>query len=88
MVALNVLGAVIVGSSDPASDSVVEWILAAGLLVLIGFAFWASVLRLHDISLSGWWAVLLVVPLANLLVVGALLRKGDEGENRFGLPPK
>ena len=44
-----------------------------------------GVRRLHDIDKSGWWILLLIVPLANLILVIMLLtRPGTQGDNRFG----
>jgi uncharacterized membrane protein YhaH (DUF805 family) len=58
-------------------------------LLLGGLALWTEVAivikRLHDRSLSGLFALLLLVPLVNIgvvLLVGLL--PGDPGPNRFG----
>jgi uncharacterized membrane protein YhaH (DUF805 family) len=43
--------------------------------------------RLHDIDLSGWWALLGLVPIVNVLFgVFALVKPGTQGPNRFGPP--
>ena len=42
--------------------------------------------RLHDINRSGWWCLMCVTPLVIILIV-FLCKKGDEGENQFGLKP-
>jgi uncharacterized membrane protein YhaH (DUF805 family) len=40
--------------------------------------------RLHDVNTTGWLAMLLIVPLVNLfLLLYLLLKRGDEGSNRF-----
>lgn len=45
--------------------------------------------RLHDIGKSGWWLLLLIVPLANiLLLLYMYFTRGDEGVNAYGLPPE
>lgn len=68
--------------------------VAAGLMqVLVGTLMAAANLviarrRLHDMGKSGWWGVLLLVPLLNIVVTLWLaLGKGDEGPNAFGAPP-
>lgn len=68
--------------------------VAAGLMqVLVGTLMAAANLviarrRLHDMGKSGWWGVLLLVPLLNIVVTLWLaLGKGDEGANAFGPPP-
>jgi uncharacterized membrane protein YhaH (DUF805 family) len=47
-----------------------------------------SVRRLHDANLSGWWILMLFVPLANLVfVLSFKTRASDPGENRYGPSP-
>lgn len=44
--------------------------------------------RLHDIDKSGWWILLSVVPLANLILgIMLLTRPSTQGNNRFGPQP-
>jgi uncharacterized membrane protein YhaH (DUF805 family) len=59
------------------------WTLA---VFLPGIA--VSVRRLHDINKSGWWYLLILIPLVGwiILIVWAC-RSGDEGDNRFGANP-
>ena len=41
--------------------------------------------RLHDIDMSGWFSLLIIVPLVNLIFgIFVLVKKGTEGANRFG----
>ena len=40
--------------------------------------------RLHDLDRSGWWSLIALVPLVNLVLIFWLVRKGTEGDNRFG----
>ncbi len=52
---------------------------------------WLAVVvrRLHDADRSGWWALLLLLPvigLIALIVIG--LTRGTAGENRFGPAPR
>ena len=45
--------------------------------------------RLHDISKSGWWQLIGLIPVIGfLLLLYWLAKKGDDGENRFGEPSK
>lgn len=48
-----------------------------------------SVRRLHDIDKSGWWLLLILIPLigAIVLLVFAVM-EGTRGDNRFGPDPK
>jgi len=44
--------------------------------------------RLHDIDKSGWWQLLIFVPVIGTIVLLVfLVMKGTEGENRFGSVP-
>lgn len=43
-----------------------------------------TIQRCHDMDKSGWLALVLVVPLVNLIF---WLIRGTDGENRFGLKP-
>ena len=44
--------------------------------------------RLHDTDRSGWWALLLLLPIIGpiVLIIFAVL-EGTPGPNRFGAPP-
>jgi len=47
-----------------------------------------GVRRLHDTDKSGWWMLLSVVPIANLVLLVFFCLDGTKGENRFGPDPK
>ena len=44
--------------------------------------------RLHDINKSGWWALMSLVPILNLILLVFCCMDGTKGENRFGPDPK
>ena len=47
-----------------------------------------GVRRLHDLDLSGWWMLLLCVPLINLFfAIYIYFFKGTEGPNQYGDDP-
>jgi uncharacterized membrane protein YhaH (DUF805 family) len=58
--------------------------LVAGLITLVlGIIF--AIRRCHDIDVSGWWNLVLVIPLVNLFYgLFLTLKAGTEGPNRFG----
>lgn len=68
-------------------------LLFTGLLYVSGiFGFVASIMmlarRLHDLDKSGWWMLLLCVPLVNILFyIYILFFKGTEGPNQYGEDP-
>lgn len=44
--------------------------------------------RLHDMNLSGWWLLLLFIPIVNgIFKMILLFKKGTHGKNRFGPEP-
>lgn len=71
-----------VSESDPAQ-------LLASLFYLVtiipGLA--VTVRRLHDINVSGWLALLGLVPCVGLILIVFTLRAGDIGENLYGPDP-
>ena len=62
------------------------------LLVLIPFALlfcWAhfalTARRLHDLGVTGWFSLLMIVPGANLIMIIVLLiARGEDNDNRYG----
>ncbi len=62
-------------------------LLALALPVII-LTTLLGIQRLHDFNASGWWSILIFVPLANLILYLLLLiMPGTQGVNRFGDPP-
>lgn len=56
------------------------------------FTFHIFVRRLHDLDLSGWWVLLVMVPLlggliALLAIIALLVIPGSAGANRYGPEP-
>ena len=44
--------------------------------------------RLHDTDRSGWWALLGLIPIANIALLVFMFIQGTVGSNRFGPDPK
>lgn len=70
-----------------------EWLFNAGWLLLALSAcaglvsiLTAAVRRLHDIDESGWFVILVFVPLGVFCLFPLLLLPGCEDTNRFGIP--
>jgi uncharacterized membrane protein YhaH (DUF805 family) len=60
-----------------------------GIVSLVFFVFYIifSIRRCHDFNVSGWWNLLLVIPLANLIFMLFLwLKPGTEAANNYGPP--
>ncbi|MCG6896101.1 MAG: DUF805 domain-containing protein [Thiocapsa sp.] len=70
----------------PAAAVVTGISLVLGLAVMIATILF-FIRRLHDIELSGWWALLMLVPLVNVVFgLYGILKPGTDGPNRFGPP--
>lgn len=62
-----------------------------GLINLFHLVPWlaASVRRLHDINKTGWWMLLMAIPLLGHLVLLIMqCIPGDKGPNQYGPDPK
>ncbi len=60
--------------------SVVLWLAVIVPLIAV------TVRRLHDTDRSGWWYLLMFVPVVSLVVLVFLLLPSTPGGNRFGAP--
>jgi len=81
------IGDVVLGTFNEASG----WGLLGALYLLAVFlpSVAVSVRRLHDIDKSGWWLLLILVPLVGALVLLVFaIMEGTRGDNRFGPDPK
>lgn len=57
--------------------------IASLALLIPGLA--VSVRRLHDIDRSGWWLLIVLIPIAGWLVLlWWFIQRGTEGPNQFG----
>ena len=65
----------------------VSLVLVVVVLSLIVPAVTVTVRRLHDTERSGWWALLLPLPLLALIVLLFCLLPGNAGKNKYGEPP-
>lgn len=86
-VLFNILVAVVAGIVDGAlfGAQVLGTIVALALLIP-GIA--VGVRRLHDLDKSGWWMLLVLIPLIGALVlIFFFVQKGTDGANRFGPDP-
>ncbi|UOO82401.1 DUF805 domain-containing protein [Uruburuella testudinis] len=78
------LGAAFAGVSEESSDMLMNVMVLAFFLPALA----VMVRRLHDIDRSGWWALLNLIPLANLVLLVFACFEGTRGSNRFGPDPK
>lgn len=78
---------VIVGTFDPiAGIGVFSGLVTLGLLLP---SIAVLVRRLHDTDRSGWWALIIFIPLfGTIAILVFMCLDGTNGENRFGSDPK
>ena len=64
--------------------------LLAGLLALAMLVpnVAVSVRRFHDIGKSGWWCLLFLIPIVNLIVWLFFFTKPSDGPNQYGAGPQ
>ena len=60
-------------------------ILALVVLGQLVFYFMFAIQRSHDMNVSGWLSLIILIPLIGILVF--LIAPGTKGENNFGLAP-
>lgn len=72
--------ALLVGSLS--DKQIFTWVI----FILYSLFIIQTIKRMHDINLSGWWTLLVLVPVVNILVgVWALVKKGTNGKNKYDL---
>jgi len=59
-------------------------IAIATYIALSWFTILCGIKRCHDLNISGWWSLTVVVPIISLLWI---FFSGTKGANRFGPPP-
>lgn len=71
---------------DPSSLGIGAMVVGIPLIiamVYVGFVF--AIRRLHDMNASGWWSLLMIVPLVSMIMYLVLAFKaGTDGPNRYG----
>lgn len=77
----GILDAALFGTATPLNAIVSLLLLVPNLAV--------SVRRLHDVGRSGWWLLILLVPLVGIVVLLIwYVSQGEHGANRFGPDPR
>lgn len=85
-VLFGVIGSIILG----VFDDVLGMKLLGPLFSLATFlpAISAAVRRLHDLDKSGWWLLILLIPIVGTIIfIVWAATKGTTGDNRFGPDP-
>lgn len=71
---------------DYATDTTITGFVVSILLFLPSFAVGAR--RLHDTGRSGWWQLLLLVPIVGFIVLLVWWATDSHGPNKYGPNPK
>jgi len=74
------VGGIVSGVDEDRGSEIVGVYVLATLLPFLAI----HVRRLHDTNKSGWWVLLLPIPILNIAYLVWLATCGDKGENRFG----
>lgn len=61
--------------------------IISGLALLLP-GIGVGVRRLHDTGRSGWWLLLAIIPLVNLVLIYFYICDSQPGENKWGANPK
>ena len=65
------------------------WLTSLYSLALLIPGISIAARRLHDTGRSGWWQLLVLIPLLGAIVlIVFLVQDSEEGENQFGQSPK
>ncbi|MES2414430.1 MAG: DUF805 domain-containing protein [Pseudomonadota bacterium] len=82
------LGIIIVASI---LDAIIGLGLIGGIAALVHLipSITVGVRRLHDINKSGWWLLIVLIPLIGwLIAIYWAVKEGDAGDNTYGRDPK
>lgn len=84
MLILNLISGVIAGASLGVL-AVLPMVLIIALLLP---SLAVSVRRLHDLDKSGWWVLIILIPLiGGLVLLFWACQRGTEGQNMYGSDP-
>ena len=67
------------------------WIPVLGWIICVLFilpSLSVCIRRLHDIGKSGWWYLLVLIPLVNLVLIYFFILDSQPGVNQYGPNPK
>ena len=85
----NLLAHGVAGILDVAIFGIASPLNAIVSLLLLVPNLAVAVRRLHDGGRSGWWLLIVLVPLLGILVLLFWsVRRGEDGPNRFGADPR
>lgn len=75
---------VVAGATSAVSDTLGGILMLVVVLGALVPSITSLVRRLHDTNRSGWWALLMIVPLGIIVIWIFACLQGTEGENDYG----
>jgi uncharacterized membrane protein YhaH (DUF805 family) len=91
-VLFNILASMVLGFFDgvisAALDTNVSFFGGLYSIFVLIPSIAVGIRRLHDTDRSGWWLLLALVPLANIVLLIFLIEDGTQGPNQYGADPK
>lgn len=85
VVAAVLLGTFLTAFGKTLPESLVLILFFLYAIIGSGYNMVYGVRRLHDMDKSGWWFLTILIPMANaVLIVALLTRPGTKGANQFG----
>lgn len=78
------------GSENDSLRSILNFVIYFFVLLVPGIYFPITIgtKRLHDLGYSGWWIIVIFVPLLNIVLgIYLLFWKGEKGKNKYGPDP-
>lgn len=85
---ISIVLSIIEGTLGFATESNVTVLSGLYSLAVLVPSLAVGVRRLHDTDRSGWWLLLAIVPLANIVLLYFLILEGTRGPNQYGPDPK
>lgn len=75
------------GTLDSGANIGVFVVIGLILIPMIAINIIFNIRRFHDMNMSGWWTLAMLVPIVGMIIYLILLiRPGTDGPNRFGPP--
>ena len=64
------------------------FVLGSAVIIMILQYIPLAIRRLHDLNASGWYVLISFAPFGQLLILWLMFKKGTDGPNEYGPPPK
>ena len=92
MIAVIIIADYVVKNDNTEEDIFLRLLYIAIPAILLNILliqyFPLAVRRLHDFNVSGWWILISFIPCGQLIILWLIFKKGTEGVNDYGEPPK